>query len=83
MGLESDKGTSVPETPSSKLYTNLSTDFTLHETDFETVHDPEWLEHQPFGQMPWMEDTETGIEMFESRAIVACKSFHHVLGSRS
>lgn len=37
------------------------------------MKEPEWIAHQPFGQMPWMEDSETGIELFESRAIVACK----------
>ncbi|KAK4689623.1 glutathione S-transferase, partial [Tremellales sp. Uapishka_1] len=38
---------------------------------FDVLKTPEWMVHQPFGQMPWMEDTETGFELFEARAI--CK----------
>jgi glutathione S-transferase len=31
------------------------------------------MQRQPFGQMPYLEDTETGVEVFESRAIVSCE----------
>jgi glutathione S-transferase len=36
------------------------------------------MAHQPFGQMPWMEDTEAGLEIFESRAIVSCKPLLYI-----
>ena len=31
-----------------------------------------YLNHQPFGQMPYLVDEEAGIEIFESRAICKC-----------
>lgn len=37
------------------------------------IRKPEWFEHQPFGQMPYLVDTETGLEVFESRAIIRCE----------
>ena len=50
------------------------TDFKVDVADFGAIKTPEWLSHQPFGQMPWLEDTETGIEVYESRAIAKCMS---------
>jgi glutathione S-transferase len=43
-------------------------------TEFSQIKSPEWLENQPFGQMPYLEDTENGFVIYESRAIVKCTS---------
>lgn len=40
--------------------------------DFAQVKSPEWLEKQPFGQMPYLEDGD--FVVFESRAIAKCQS---------
>ena len=41
-------------------------------TDFYQVKSPEWIANQPFGQMPYLEDPEEGLVIFESRAISRC-----------
>ncbi|KAI9636118.1 glutathione S-transferase [Dioszegia hungarica] len=46
-------------------------DFKLESAEFTVLKEADWMAHQPFGQMPWMEDTEAGLEIFESRAIVS------------
>ena len=43
-------------------------------TEFTKIKQPEWIAHQPFGQMPYLEDKEAGLEIFESRAISRCES---------
>jgi glutathione S-transferase len=40
-------------------------------TDFSEVKTPQWLEKQPFGQMPYLEDGD--FVVFESRAIAKCE----------
>ena len=49
-------------------------DYEIEAVPYGEVKTPEWQEHQPFAQMPWMEDTEAGIELYESRAISRCAS---------
>ncbi|KAK4685956.1 glutathione S-transferase, partial [Tremellales sp. Uapishka_1] len=44
-------------------------DFEVVTEDFANIKSEEYLAHQPFGQMPWLKDTATGFELFESRAI--------------
>jgi len=52
----------------------LTADFQLIEVgDLAQIKSPEWLEKQPFGQMPFIVDEETGAVIFESRAIARCE----------
>jgi glutathione S-transferase len=48
-------------------------DYQLVDVEFWDIKKPEWLKHQPFGQMPYLEDTEAGLEFYESRAISRCE----------
>ena len=48
-------------------------DFSVAAADLTQIKGEEWLKHQPFGQMPWLEDTENGVELFEARAIAKCE----------
>lgn len=41
--------------------------------DFKRVWTEEWRKHQPFNQMPYMLDNETGYSIYESRAIAKCE----------
>lgn len=40
--------------------------------DFKRVWTEEWRKHQPFNQMPYLLDNETGYNLYESRAIAKC-----------
>lgn len=62
----------------------LTADFQMVEIgDLSKIKSSEWLEKQPFGQMPYVVDEETGAVIYESRAIVRCEpacrenSSHH------
>jgi len=44
--------------------------FKFDDVPAEARLSPEWLKHQPFAQLPYLEDTDKGIDLFESRAIV-------------
>ncbi|KAK4689431.1 glutathione S-transferase, partial [Tremellales sp. Uapishka_1] len=44
-------------------------DYGLVEQDYSKIKSPEYLKHQPFGQIPYLVDTETNVEMYESKAI--------------
>ena len=37
------------------------------------VKSPEWVANQPYGQMPYLEDPEAGLVIYESRAISRCE----------
>ena len=51
-------------------------DFKLELTDFSAAKTAEFKDqHQPFGQIPYLVDTEAGIEVFEARAIAKCRCF--------
>ena len=53
--------------------TNRSdTDFKVELIDLAGMKREPHLNHQPFGQMPYLIDQETGIEVYESRAIIKC-----------
>lgn len=42
--------------------------------DFKLVWSEEWRKHQPFNQMPYMLNKDTGYTIYESRAIAKCES---------
>lgn len=46
-------------------------EFVNHE--FKLVWSEEWRKHQPFNQMPYMLNNETGWTIYESRAIAKCE----------
>lgn len=42
--------------------------------DWSVIKTEDWLQnHHPVGQLPYFEDTDAGIELFESRAIAKCE----------
>ena len=47
-------------------------EFVNHE--FKQVWSEEWRKHQPFNQMPYMLNNDTGYTIYESRAISKCES---------
>ena len=56
-------------------YLLIVKDIQLHTvTDWSVIKTDEWLNnHHPVGQLPYFQDTEAGIELFESRAIAKCE----------
>ena len=49
-------------------------DFKVEKTDFSASSNDAWKEdHQPFGQIPYLRDTEADFEVFEARAIAKCE----------
>ncbi|KAI9636082.1 uncharacterized protein MKK02DRAFT_26943 [Dioszegia hungarica] len=69
MGLELQKGESSIELNQTDLQADEQ-DFKIDQADFSQLKSPAWLEHQPFGQLPYLVDTETGVEIFETRAMI-------------
>jgi len=47
----------------------LGDDVEVVSVEKSEIKTPEFKKHQPFGSVPWFEDTEAGIELYESRAI--------------
>jgi glutathione S-transferase len=47
-------------------------DYRLEPTTPESLKSEEYLSRNPFGAMPLMEDTETGVVIYESRVICKC-----------
>lgn len=72
MGLELQKGESSIELNQTDLQADEQ-DFKIDQADFSQLKSPAWLEHQPFGQLPYLVDTETGVEIFETRAMIRCE----------
>ncbi|KLT42857.1 putative glutathione S-transferase [Cutaneotrichosporon oleaginosum] len=55
----------------------MGADVKLESHEFASIHGPEWAQKQPFNQMPYLVDDDTGFLVFESRAIakyIAVKS---------
>ena len=57
-------------------------DFKVVPIDRDAMKVEPYLNHQPFGQMPYLVDQENGLELFESRAICKCKRFSPQPSSR-
>lgn len=63
---------SVQDTLGSRLN---DADFRISQLeDYNIIRSPEWIEKQPFSQMPYAVDEVSGLVIFESRAIAKCES---------
>ncbi|KAL1406991.1 hypothetical protein Q8F55_006404 [Vanrija albida] len=62
----------VPSTCTRRVLTaaiQIGADIKVDEVEFTKIYTPEWTEHQPFNQMPYLSDSSNNFETFESRAM--------------
>ncbi|CAD6564129.1 MAG: hypothetical protein CYPHOPRED_001978 [Cyphobasidiales sp. Tagirdzhanova-0007] len=61
---------SQPSSDDDAVVEMTGSDFRIVTVDKGLMKAEPWLNHQPFGQMPYLLDDENGLEVFESRALI-------------
>ena len=64
---------SQPSSDDDAVVEMTGSDFRIVTVDKGLMKAEPWLNHQPFGQMPYLLDDENGLEVFESRALIRCR----------